>query len=54
MNFTLGLLDVGDMMQDAVTEHQVEGVIGERQVEDALAAVSHGGRSRSISQARTL
>lgn len=36
MNFTLGLLDVGDMMQDAVTEHQVEGVIGERQVEDAL------------------
>ena len=31
----LGLLDLGHVMQDAMAEYHVEGIVGERQVEDA-------------------
>ena len=34
MDLALGLLDVGHMMQDAMAEHHVKGVIGERQAEN--------------------
>ena len=35
MDLALGDLDLGHVMQDAVAEHHVEGVVGEGQVQDA-------------------
>ncbi len=35
MDLALGLLDIGHMMQDAMAEYQVKGVIREGQVENA-------------------
>ena len=35
MYLALGLPDVRHVMQDAMAEHHVEGVVGERQVENA-------------------
>src|SRR6516162_7327329 len=35
VNLLLSLLDIGHMMQHSMAEHYVEGVVGERQAEDA-------------------
>ena len=34
MDFPLGLLDFGHMVQDPVAEHHIEGVVGEGKVKN--------------------